>query len=94
MDDRWLDFLFWHASSKLNNAQFSEAVTLFELVAERRPGDLSALVGLVYCKLRLGDLAGLDARMPAMAELCRDEYQRAIVNRLKLRMDWLRQSSQ
>jgi len=93
MDDRWLDFLFWHASSKLNNAQFSEAVPLFELVAERRPGDLSALVAFVYCKLRLGDVDGVEARLAAMAELCRDDYQRSMVNRLKLRMDWLRQSA-
>lgn len=92
MDDRWLDFLFWHASSKLNNAQFADAIPLFELVAERRPGDLSALVAFVYCKLRVGETDGLETRLAMMGDLCRDDYQRSMVKRLRLRLDWLRQS--
>ena len=90
MEQRSLDFLFWHASSKLNNAQFGDAAPLFQLISERRPDDLSAAIAFVYCKLRLGDASDLEDRLSAMRDLCKSDYERSVVNRLRLRADWLR----
>lgn len=90
MDKRSLDFMFWHASSKLNNAQFDDAAPLFQLISERRPNDLSAAIAFVYCKLRLGDASDLEDRLSVMRELCSNDYERSVVNRLRLRADWLR----
>ena len=92
MDPKSLDFLFWHASSKLNNAQFEEALALFEFVAEQRPEDLAASIAYVYCKLRLRDLSGLESRLGSMLDRCQSDSQRNAVNRLRLRADWLRQT--
>jgi len=66
MARRHLDFLYWHAVSKMRMAEFDGASRIFRLISHTSPMRHDAALGLAYCLIRLGELddaAGLVARL-------------------------------
>lgn len=66
MARRHLDFLYWHAVSKMRMAEFDGASRIFRLISRASPTRHDAALGLAYCLIRLGELddaAGLVARL-------------------------------
>jgi thioredoxin-like negative regulator of GroEL len=66
MARRHLDFLYWHAVSKMRMAEFQGASSIFRLISRASPTRHDAALGLAYCLVRLGELddaAGLVARL-------------------------------
>jgi thioredoxin-like negative regulator of GroEL len=66
MARRHLDFLYWHAVSKMRMAEFDGASRIFRLISRSSPARHDASLGLAYCLIRLGELddaAGLVARL-------------------------------
>ncbi len=51
-----LDFMYWHAVSKMRISLFKDAAVLFRLIAAVDPKRIDALLGRVYCLIREGDL--------------------------------------
>jgi hypothetical protein len=55
-NDQQLDFLYWHAVSKMRISLFKDASVLFRLIAAADPKRVDALLGRIYCLVREGDL--------------------------------------
>jgi hypothetical protein len=51
-----LDFMYWHAVSKMRISLFKDAAVLFRLIAAVEPKRVDALLGRVYCLIREGEL--------------------------------------
>lgn len=66
---RHLDFLYWHAVSKMRMADFEGASRIFRLIARAAPVRHDAALGLAYCLIRLGEL---DDAAELVARLRRD----------------------
>jgi hypothetical protein len=54
--DQQLDFLYWHAVSKMRISLFKDAAVLFRLIAAVDPKRYDAAVGRIYCMVREGEL--------------------------------------
>jgi thioredoxin-like negative regulator of GroEL len=66
MGTRQLDFLYWHAVSKMRMADFHGASLIFRFITKAVPHRYDAALGLAYCLIRLGELeqaAGMVARL-------------------------------
>jgi hypothetical protein len=53
---RQVDFLYWHAVSKMRMADFEGANTLFRLLHAACPERTDTALGRIYCLVRLGEL--------------------------------------
>jgi Flp pilus assembly protein TadD len=53
---RCIDFLYWHAVSKMRIGEFRDAEAVFRLVFQLRPQRTDAGLGEAYCLARLGRL--------------------------------------
>lgn len=51
-----LDFLYWHAVSKMRISLFQDAAVIYRLISAVDPKRIDALLGRVYCMIREGEL--------------------------------------
>ena len=87
---RHLDFLYWHAVSKMRMADFEGASRIFRLVTRVRPQRHDAALGRTYCLIRLGhvdEAATLVAGLRAV-DLARRELR--LLGRLHRRCEFER----
>lgn len=54
--EQQLDFLYWHAVSKMRISIFKDAAALFRLIAAADPKRADAMIGRIYCMVREGEL--------------------------------------
>jgi thioredoxin-like negative regulator of GroEL len=55
LDRKTLDFLYWHAVTKMRMAEFEKAAKLFDLLHQALPQSSEVVLGRAYCLMRVGD---------------------------------------
>lgn len=90
LERRHLDFLYWHAVSKMRMADFEGASRIFRLVTRVRPQRHDASLGRTYCLIRLGhvDEAAMLVSSLRSADLARRELR--LLGRLHRRCEFER----
>lgn len=89
-----IDFLYWHAVSKMRMGDFADAAVLFRLVGAVAPERTDAALGRAYCLVRQGEVA---AAAEIVAELRRRMLrpeEMALLGRLHRRCEFERARSQ
>lgn len=83
--DAQKDFLYWHASTKLNNAAFKDARAIFEVLHQCDRSHLPYIYGWAYCQLRLGLPENLVERLEQAQRLEATAIEKRIGDRLRAR---------
>lgn len=83
--DQQLDFLYWHAVSKMRISLFKDAAVLFRLIAAADPKRMDALVGRIYCMVREGELQDANDLLTQIDTKNLDAIEAELVVRLKRR---------
>jgi len=80
-----LDFLYWHAVSKMRISLFKDAAVLFRLIAAADPKRKDAFLGRIYCLVREGDLQDADDLLTQIEVKDLNTLEADLVVRLKRR---------
>ncbi len=83
--DQQLDFLYWHAVSKMRISLFKDAAVLFRLIAAADPKRIDALLGRIYCMVREGELQDADDLLSQIDTKSLATFEAELVVRLKRR---------
>ena len=66
LERKQVDFLYWHAVSKMRMADFEGAGAIFALLQAAHPARHDASLGRIYCLMRQGELADAAGAVAAM----------------------------
>jgi len=80
-----LDFLYWHAVSKMRISLFKDAGILFRLIAAADPKRKDALLGRIYCLVREGELQDANDLLSQVDVKALGPIEAELVVRLKRR---------
>ena len=84
-NDQQLDFLYWHAVSKMRISLFKDAAVLFRLIAAADPKRHDAAVGRIYCMIREGELQDANDLLTQIDTKSLGTIEAELVVRLKRR---------
>lgn len=79
------DFLYWHASNKLNSARFKDARVLFELLRQVDPVKPAYTIGWAYCNLRLEEFSDVAPVLGAIDTSAASVLEKEVIERLMAR---------
>jgi hypothetical protein len=80
-----LDFLYWHAVSKMRISLFMDAAVLYRLIAAADPKRMDALLGRIYCMIREGELQDANDLLTQIDTKSLGTIEAELVVRLKRR---------
>lgn len=83
--EQQLDFLYWHAVSKMRIGIFKDAAVLFRLIAAADPKRVDALIGRIYCMVREGELQDANDLLSQVDAKSLGSIEAELVVRLKRR---------
>ena len=83
-----LDFLYWHAVSKMRISLFKDAAVLFRLIAAADPKRADAAVGRIYCMIREGELQDANDLLTQVDVKSLSPIEAELVVRLKRRCEF------
>ena len=83
--EQQLDFLYWHAVSKMRISLFKDAAVLFRLIAAADPKRNDAAVGRIYCMMREGELQDANDLLTQIDVKSLSPIEAELVIRLKRR---------
>jgi thioredoxin-like negative regulator of GroEL len=87
-NEHQLDFLYWHAVSKMRISLFKDAAILFRLIAAADPQRKDALVGRIYCMVREGELQDASDLLSQIDVKTLGPIEAELVVRLKRRCEF------
>lgn len=90
LEPKQVDFLYWHAVSKMRMADFEGANTLFRLLHAACPERTDAALGRVYCLVRLGELESASSVVAALRRHPLKPDEMALLGRLHRRCEFER----
>jgi hypothetical protein len=90
LEPRQVDFLYWHAVSKMRMADFEGANTLFRLLHAACPERTDTALGRVYCLVRLGELEAASGVVAALRRHPLKPDEMALLGRLHRRCEFER----
>lgn len=93
LEPKQVDFLYWHAVSKMRMADFEGANTLFRLLHAACPERTDAALGRVYCLVRLGELESASSVVAALRRHPLKPDEMALLGRLHRRCEFERARS-
>lgn len=85
-----VDFLYWHAVSKMRMADFEGASVLFRLLHAACPDRTDVALGRVYCLLRMGDYNSAAGLVTALRRRPLPTEEIALLGRLQRRCEFER----
>lgn len=85
-----VDFLYWHAVSKMRMADFEGAGILFQLLYAANPGRTDVALGRLYCLLRKADYDSAAGLMTALRRRPLPTDEMALLGRLQRRCEFER----
>ena len=80
-----VDFLYWHAVSKMRMADFEGAGVLFRLLHAASPERTDVALGRVYCLLRMAEYDSAAGLMTALRRRPLPTDEMALLGRLQRR---------
>ena len=83
-----IDFIYWHAVSKMRISLFKDAATLFRLIVAADPKRMDALVGRIYCLVREGDFTDANSLIDSIDRKQLNTVEANLVVRLKRRCEY------
>lgn len=90
LEPKQVDFLYWHAVSKMRMADFEGANTLFRLLHAACPERTDTALGRVYCLVRLGELESASSVVAALRRHPLKPDEMALLGRLHRRCEFER----
>ena len=88
-----VDFLYWHAVSKMRMADFEGAGVLFRLLHAASPERTDVALGRVYCLLRMAEYDSVAGLMTALRRRPLPTDEMALLGRLQRRCEFERSRS-
>jgi len=85
-----VDFLYWHAVSKMRMADFEGAGVLFRLLHAACPDRVDMALGRVYCLVRQGDYEAAAGIVTALRRRPLRAEEMALLGRLQRRCEFER----
>lgn len=93
LDAAQVDFLYWHAVSKMRMADFEGAGVLFRLLHAACPARTDVALGRVYCLLRMADYDSAAGLVTALRRRPLPTEEMALLGRLQRRCEFERTRS-
>lgn len=93
LDQRQVDFLYWHAVSKMRMADFEGAGTLFRLLHAACPERTDVALGRVYCLVREAEFEAAAGLVAALRRRPLRSEEIALLGRLQRRCEFERSGS-
>ena len=93
LDRKQVDFLYWHAVTKMRSADFEGAQALFRLLHRVHPERADAGLGHLYCLIRLGDLERAASVVATLRRRPLRPDEMALLGRLHRRCEFERERS-
>lgn len=88
LERKQVDFLYWHAVSKMRMADFEGAGTVFALLQAAQPARHDVALGRIYCLMRQGALADAAGLVAAMRRHPLPPDEMALLGRLHRRCEF------
>lgn len=86
--DQQIDFIYWHAVSKMRISLFKDAATLFRLIVAAKPNRTDALLGRIYCLVREGEFRVANDLLEGIDKKQLNSVEANLLARLKRRCDY------
>ncbi len=93
LEQRQVDFLYWHAVSKMRMADFEGAGTLFRLLHAACPERTDVALGRVYCLVREAEFEAAAGLVAALRRRPLRSEEMALLGRLQRRCEFERGGS-
>jgi hypothetical protein len=90
LDAAQVDFLYWHAVSKMRMADFEGAGVLFRLLHAACPARADVALGRVYCLLRMADYDSAAGLVTALRRRPLNTEEMGLLGRMQRRCEFER----
>lgn len=90
LDRKQVDFLYWHAVSKMRMADFEGANAIFRLLHAALPDRVDAALGRVYCLMRQGEFDDASGLVAQLRRRLLQAEEMALLGRLHRRCEFER----